>query len=118
MAAFLFGRRDGNQGEEGGEGGQVRGQGEDNTPEGWTFFNFDSFERTELYFWQKVNVTCSQKVNFNASHLVMQFYCQLEIRYHVTRARGSRNMLWILENQKYKFEKRKVSFEKGREYTR
>ena len=88
--------------------------GEDTTPEGWTFFNFASFERTELYFWQKVNVTCSQKMNFNASHLVMQFYCQLEIRYHVTRARGSRNMLWILENQKYKFEKRKVSFEKVR----
>ena len=28
----------------------------------------------------------SQTVNFSACLLVMQFYCQLEIRYHVTRA--------------------------------
>ena len=75
MAAFLFGRGDDNQGEEGGEWEHVRGQGEDDTPEGWTFLNFDSFGRTELYFWQKVKVTFSQKVNFDASLLVMQFYC-------------------------------------------
>ena len=48
MAAFLFGRRDGNQVEEGGEGEHVRGQGEDDTPEGWPFLNFHSFARTEL----------------------------------------------------------------------
>ena len=41
----------------------------------------------------------SQTVNFSACLLVMQFYCQLEIRYHVTRAELK---------QKYKFEKRKV----------
>ena len=75
-----------NQGEEGGEGEHVRGQGEDDTPEGWTFLNFDSFARTDLSFWQKVKVTFSQKVDFDASLLVMKFYCQLLIRYHVTRA--------------------------------
>ena len=80
------GRRDCNQGEEGGEGEHVRGQGEDDTPEGWTFLNFDSFARTDLSFWQKVKVTFSQKVDFDASLLVMKFYCQLLIRYHVTRA--------------------------------
>ena len=31
-------------------------------------------------------MTFSQKVNFDASLLVMQFYFQLVIRYHVTRA--------------------------------
>ena len=30
----------------------------------------------------------SQKVNFDASLLVVQFYCQLEVRYHVTRAQA------------------------------
>ena len=51
-----------------------------------TFLNFDSFARTDLSFWQKVKVTFSQKVDFDASLLVMKFYCQLLIRYHVTRA--------------------------------
>ena len=32
----------------GGEGEHVSGQGEDDTPEGWTFLNFSSFVRTEL----------------------------------------------------------------------
>ena len=48
-----------------GEGEHVRGQGEDDTPEGWTFLNFSSFVRTELdLFWQKVKVKFTQKVNF------------------------------------------------------
>ena len=81
-------RGDDNQGEEGGEGEHVKGQGEDDTPEGWTFLNFDSFARTKLHFWQKVKVMFSQKVNFDASLLVVQFYCQLEVRYHVTRAQA------------------------------
>ena len=33
-----------------GEEEHVRGQGEDDTPEGWTFLNFDSFARTDLSF--------------------------------------------------------------------
>ena len=31
-------------------------------------------------------------VNFDASLLVMQFYCQLEIRYHVIRAEAEHVM--------------------------
>ena len=43
MATFLCGRRNGDQGEEGGEEEHVRGQGEDDTPEGGTFLNISSF---------------------------------------------------------------------------
>ena len=50
MATLLCGRGDEDQGEEGGEEEHVRGQGEDDTPEGWTFLNFDSFARTDLSF--------------------------------------------------------------------
>ena len=65
MATFLCGRRNGDQGEEGGEEEHVRGQGEDDTPEGCTFLNSTGFVRTELdLFWQKVKVKFSQKVNF------------------------------------------------------
>ena len=59
------GRGDDDQGEEGGEDELVMGQGEDDTPEGWTFLNIYSFVKTELYlFWQKVKVKFSQKGNF------------------------------------------------------
>ena len=65
MATFLCGKQGDDQGEEGGEEEHVRGQGEDDTPEGWTFLNIYSFVRTELPpFWQKVKVKCSQKLNF------------------------------------------------------
>ena len=65
MATFLCGRRNGDRGEEGGEEEHVRGQGEDDTPEGCTFLNLTSFVRTELdLFWQKVKVKFSQKVCF------------------------------------------------------
>ena len=50
MATLLCGRGDEDQGEEGGEEEHVRGQGEDDTPEGWTFLNIPSFARTELDF--------------------------------------------------------------------
>ena len=48
MATCLFGRGDDDQGEEGGEEEHVRGKGEDDTPEGWTFLNLASFVKTEL----------------------------------------------------------------------
>ena len=48
MATLLCGRGDEDQGEEGGEEEHVRGQGEDDTPEGWTFLNFSSFVRRDL----------------------------------------------------------------------
>ena len=48
MATYLCGRGDDDQGEEGGEEEHVRGQGEEDTPEGWTFLNFSSFLRTDL----------------------------------------------------------------------
>ena len=54
------------QGGGGGEGEHVRGQGEDDTPEGWTFLNINSFVRTDLdLLWQKVKVKFSQKVKLN-----------------------------------------------------
>ena len=66
VTTFLsFDGRNDDQEEEGGEEEHVRGQGEDDTPEGWTFLNFYSFVRTELdLFWQKGKVMFLQKVNF------------------------------------------------------
>ena len=75
MATFLCGRGGGDQGDEGREEEHVRGQGEEDTPEGWTFLNISSFVRTDLDpFWQKVKVKFSQKVILYASLLVLPFF--------------------------------------------
>ena len=64
MATFLCGKGGGDQGEEGGEEEQVREQGEDDTPEGWTFLNISSFVRTELEFLAKSESEVFAKVEF------------------------------------------------------
>ena len=53
MATFLCGKGGDDQERRAGEEEHVRGQGEDDTPEGWTFLNIDSFVRTELHFLAK-----------------------------------------------------------------
>ena len=64
MATFLCGKQGDDQGEEGGEEEHVRGQGEDDTPEGWTFLNIDSFVRTELHFLAKSESEIFAKIEF------------------------------------------------------
>ena len=65
VATFLCGKGGDDQERRAGEEEHVRGQGEDDTPEGWTFLNIYSFVRTELApFWQKVKVKFSQKLSF------------------------------------------------------
>ena len=68
------------------KGSTSGGKGRTTPLRGGRFWTLIVLRGQTFPFWQKVKVTFSQKVNFYASLLVMKFYCQSVIRYHVTRA--------------------------------
>ena len=68
------GKRNDDQSEEGGEGEHVRGQGEDDTPEGWKFLNFYSFVRTDLDFLAESESEVVMKSELKACLVVIAFF--------------------------------------------